>query len=229
MRILIVGDSFGYGCYDTEGVNTHKGIELFLQAYGYDVTNLSYPSKSNIEIYKDLKNTDYFNFDFTFIFYTNPYRDLTDISMYNKYLNIPNKSLTFKRYKEIGGELIVNYFDLLNNLKTPLFLIGGANKVDVSLLKSNYVQCLIPSLREMFYPEWEESLMVCENNRYLKKYLQKFDPEGLEELAKIEKYTYSLPNIQKEFFFPDGYHLNIPGHKILAKYLHDFMKKERAH
>ncbi len=59
----------------------------------------------------------------------------------------------------------------------------------------------------------------------LDNYLSKFDEECIEKFYESRIYMNTLKDQQQEYFYPDGYHLNVKGHKILAEYLDNFMSK----
>lgn len=261
MRILIAGDSWGCGVWDSDFAQgstfyltknkikkptwsglLHKGVELFLSIRGFEVTNVSQSAYSNFNIYESLLKIDDLNqFNFIFIFYTNPFRDmcknfaanqftfnpkLLEDPELNVYLNVENYSLTYRDYVKMNHILIHRFKSKLESLdyNKPLFLLGGHQKIDTSLFDSNKIQILIPSLREYFYKNFTEPTILY--TPAFDDLLGKFDLETLEKFKIERNYFKNLPNIQKEYFYPDGFHLNTKGHKILADFLADFIQSQ---
>lgn len=227
MKILIHGDSWGCGTWQKNPTKNptillHSGTELFLRMRGHEVTNYSVAGNSNVNVYKTLADEDLNKYDFVFIFFTNPFRDLGEKVFYNQYLDVPDRSITYDRYVEIYKALTKTFYDNLNNLNYPIHLLGGHNRVDTELLNHKNIINLIPSIREMFYPDFKEEQI----NYYeltFRNNLSKLDIDCVEKLFINKNYMKNFENIQKEYFHPDGYHLNTSGHKILSDYLHEFM------
>lgn len=261
MKILIAGDSWGCGTWHADSAQgstvflsnnkkgrpnwsglLHKGTELFLSLRGFEITNVSVSGYSNYRIYDSLlEMRDLNQYDFIFIFYTNPFRDmcknfaanqftfnpklLDDVEL-SAYLKVENHSLTYKDYTHINHILIHRFKSKLESLSydKPLYLIGGHNKINVGLLDSNKIKTLIPSLREYFYKDFSEPAILYAP--VFDNLLEKFDLETLEKFEIERDYYKNLPNIQQEYFYPDGFHLNTKGHKILADFLADFIQSQ---
>lgn len=228
MKVLICGDSWGCGAWSSDSrVNTHRGTELFLTIMGHDVENCSVSGNSNNNTYNTLAEKDLSKYDFIFVFYTNPIRDVLDEQNLVHHSKTPNRSITYTQYVNKHKELALTFYDKLDSLNYPIFLLGGHNKIECELLNHKNITNLIPSIREMFYPNFKEEQIVYWSMQLsgtrLNKYLSKFDEECIEKFYESRIYLNNLKDQQKEYFYPDGYHLNVAGHKILAEYLHNFM------
>lgn len=225
MKILIAGDSWGCGVWKrvsyNESINVHRGLETFLTMYGHTVKNLSISGISNQFVYRTLCAENLQEYDHVFVFYTNPFRDLWNKSYREKYLNVEPRSINFEQYVHIYKELASNYLNLLDKFQYPIRLIGGHNKIDEQLFNCKHVINYIPSLRELFYPEFIEEKVIFTSETF-KGDLDKFDNDCLDKLTLSQDYMLKLQFIQKEFFYPDGFHLNKKGHTILA----DKIRKE---
>jgi hypothetical protein len=260
MNILIAGDSWGCGVWHASSAESgkiyfpnnekekpiypallHKGVEFFLTLRGYNVRNISVSGYSNLRIYDSIKQVkDLNSFDFIFVFYTNPLRDMcknfnTSKFTFNPdllndekirfYLSAEKRSLNYNDYTNIIKLLIDRYKNKLQSLdyNKKLYLIGGHNKISSSLQTSK-INILIPSLREFFYKDFVEPEVVYAP--VFENFIEKFDFETLEKLEIEKNYYINLPNIQREFFYPDGFHLNVNGHKILSDHLHNFIQSQ---
>jgi len=228
MKILICGDSWGCGAWSPDSrVNTHRGTELFLTIMGHEVENLSVSGNSNIKAYDELAKKDLKKYDFVFVFFTNPFRDVLDTESLSNHSTVPDRSITYKQYVDLYKDLTLSFYNKLESLNHPIYLLGGHNKVDSELLNHKNIVNLIPSIREMFYPDFKEEQIVYWSmqlsGQRLSKYLSKFDEDCIEQLHASKIYMHQLKDSQQEYFYPDGYHLNVNGHKILAEYLHKFI------
>jgi hypothetical protein len=228
MKVLICGDSWGCGAWSSDSrVNTHRGTELFLSVMGYDVENCSVSGNSNINTYKTLVEKDLKKYDFVFVFFTNPIRDVLDTDSLTEHSSIPNRSITYNEYISKHNDLTLSFYNKLDSLNYPIYLLGGHNKINSELLNHKNIVNLIPSIREMFYPNFREEQVVYWSMQLrgsrLDNYLSKFDEECIEKFYESRIYMNTLKDQQQEYFYPDGYHLNVKGHKILAEYLHKFM------
>lgn len=225
MKILIHGDSWGCGVWENEK-NVHRGLELYLKEKGHSVQNYSIGGHSNYEVYKSLSKLNLKFYDFIFVFYTNPLRDLISDDINSQYFNVPNKSLTYNDYTEIYKNLAINYLKLLDSFKKPIHIIGGQNKLNINLYSPKYLVYYIQSMREKFYPDFVEEEVMCASTVF-NRFARKFDLEALDKIAENRKYIDHLITTQKEYFYPDGGHLNYNGHKILAEEIHSYMLEKK--
>lgn len=257
MKVLLAGDSWGVGVWQKPRVMIktiflrnnktvwpgviHKGLEYFLSLKNHDVTNISFGGATNLQIYESLLSQNLKQYDYIFVYYTNPLRDICiDFEIGNCKLNrdfvnqIPSlipyfdakdRSLVLSDFYSIIDILADNYKEKIKNLMSdkPIYYIGGQCKIP-EFHSGDKIKTLFPSLREYFYPTFVQHkvLGMCEYILPI-ELLSKFNLETLDELEIQYNCFRNLPNTQKEYFYPDGYHLNLKGHKILADYLHDFM------
>lgn len=263
MKILIAGDSWGCGAWTVptrrvrplpkvykSSIYKHPGLinegtEFFLSLKGYDVINSSIVGGSNSEIFDTLSQTSLNDFDFVFVFFTNPLRDLCEdfsgenfkldkkilkeVELLNPYINAEPKSLTFNDFLTINDILATNYKNKLEKLpyKNNIYIIGGHSKIPEYFNDSYNIKILMRSLREHFYNDYSQSDVLYEYT-LPPDLLTKFDSETLEIFKSYADSYINLPNIQRQFFYPDGWHLNQAGHKILADYIHEFIVAKRS-
>lgn len=262
MKILIVGDSWGCGAWANPTKRArplpkifkssvyknpkliNEGIQFFLSLKGHEIINHSVVGGSNLDIFKMLSTSSLDDFDFIFVFFTNPLRDLCrdfcnenfeldkeiikEVKLLDSYINAEPKTLTFQDFLNINDILAINYKKKLEQLahKNKIYLIGGHSKIPNIFNDSTNIKILIPSLREYFYKEYKQSDIVYEYTLPT-DILSKFNLETLEIFKNHADEYINLPNIQRQFFYPDGWHLNQTGHKILADYIHDFIVASR--
>jgi lysophospholipase L1-like esterase len=75
----------------------------------------------------------------------------------------------------------------------------------------------------MFYKDYVQPKIVYISTVF-KNYLKKFDRDTIDFLYETYNVYLNLQNIQQEYFYPDGYHLNAKGHLILSGRIEEFMK-----
>lgn len=256
MKILIAGDSWGVGVWQKPKVRSHfikmggfrvdqlglihQGLTYFLREKGHEIVNPSFSGATNLQIYDLIKTHNPDNFDYTFVYYTNPLRDLyknfesadyklnvdllKELPVLEKYFNAEDRTLTIQDYMDMHSLLISHYKQKIEDLtyNKSLYYIGGHCKIPNFFSSSKKIKILFSSLREYFYQDYVHPESIYEF-KMPKELLPKFDIQVLDRLKSEYDYYYNFPNIQREYFFPDGYHLNLKGHKILSDYLHDFM------
>jgi len=222
MKILIAGDSWGCGCWKDDK-NIHRGLELFLQIKGHTVTNLSVGGYSNAQIYRSLKTVYLPDYDYVFLFYTNPFRDLLSDNLYSKYFDVPDYSVNYKDVLKIYDDLSSHAYAMFDSLNHPIHMIGGHHKLEDTSLTKNLIS-FIPSVREMFYTDYVQPKIIYVSTVF-KDYLKKFDKDTIDVLYETYNVHDNLQNIQRDYFYPDGYHLNVNGHLVLSKHIEEFMNR----
>ena len=208
--VLIAGDSWGCGEWSVEdGPATrviHRGLEQFLIDYGCSVTNLSEGGSTNFtQAQKLVLELNHTKPDVVIWFQTDPMRDLG--------------SLNSDTFPKDLAEMIVaqqqrldTVYEKLNNLGIPIHCIGGASKLDETLLvKYSNLKPIIPSIIEMFggtHP-------VCWISSWIQLDSLKFSDKLLSELDEVAATTF-LP---REWFYPDGVHPNREAHYRIFEYM----------
>lgn len=200
-RIVILGDSWGCGEWSAKSDPyrvTHRGLELYLNECGCNVTNLSKAGGSNKEMVEVLHRTLHiYDPKFIFWFQTDPMRDLR-----------PYNQATFPKsiseVIELSGQLLNDTYADLNRLGVKIHCMGGTSKLQKSIENYPNLIPLIPSIIEMFGgPEidfWISDWINADDLR--------FSDEFLQELENHPQHI--LP---KEWFFPDGVHANREAHR----------------
>ena len=224
MRVLVTGDSWGCGVWKNKQV-VHEGLVWYLQhKYNHTVTNVSKAGCSNLRNLHKLRTTNLNEYDFIIVYYSNPFLDIKTTDDFS-YFNVPDKSLDDNFITQLHENLTCTYLKNLNSLSKKIYLVGGHNKVSTQYINYNNVIALIPSIREFFYPTFIEPEVI--SSCYVfDMYTNKFDDKALEHINKSRTHMRNLSNIQKEYFHPNGYHLNLKGHAILAEFIHNFMANQ---
>ena len=205
MRILITGDSWSQGEWDGLNVDyrvTHRGIEQYLVDDGHDVVNVGQGGYNNLQALDSIKGHE---FDHLIFFFTDPLRQAT-----------------FEDFSTTSPKLIAQQHTdyVVNELeKYPqVTLIGGACRVTADTIK--YV---IPSMSEVIVPgftdteymtshEWEDHWKRITNPS------QQFKQE-IVDIADQAGPKYKLWEKRKDYFWPDGYHANRKGIRIVYDHM----------
>lgn len=230
MHILIIGDSWGKGVWsarpDRKGKIIHPGIDLFLSSAGVKVTNKSGSGLTNVYLYGLLKETDLKPYDYILMYHTNPIRDIFHKAnlYYRFFSNAEDRSVTIKDLEEVYRVLVREFYNNINSLGPNIHLLGGHNKIDPIIKEYSNLINVIPSLREHFYPNFTERLInyaspPTSEFPLFQTFLPKLTLDALDYIIDNRNYWDNLAISQKDFFYPDGYHLNIRGHGKLAEYL----------
>jgi hypothetical protein len=207
--ILIAGDS--WGCGEWSGTNnpyhvTHLGLEHFLIEYGCSVINLSEAGSTNYTQAEKIKlELSHTKPDVIIWFQTDPMRDLGSLDS-----NTFPKSLA--EMKVVQQQRLDTVYEKLNNLRMPIYCIGGVTKLDETLLvKYNNLKPIIPSVIEMF----GGTQPSCWISSWIQLDSLKVSDNLLTELEEVAATTF-LP---REWFFPDGVHPNRKAHYRIFEYI----------
>lgn len=219
MRLLIAGDSWGAGVHQYIKKSkvlriTHTGTEFFLNTKGYEVKNISSSGGSNNNTLNRLKKESLFLYDYIFVFYTNPLRDLQ--------LSKTSNHITIIDLIDMFENLSSTFLKNLNELNHSIVLLGGHNKIEKTEQYEN-IKILIPSIREWLCPELQDQkyLGLTQKSTY-KSIIEQYTPELVNYIFDIsQKHESTFKN--NKLFYPDGYHLSLPGHQLLAEYLHTYI------
>ena len=218
MKILIAGDSWGCGewGWDDDGNYglIHEGLAHFLSTQ-HTVVNVSKAGASNkeaIELLSQQLTLDN-SFDFIFWFQTDPLRDARPYSFFKQ------KILSFEALMELQLDLLLAAYTRLNNLKIPVYCLGGA-----SLLKTEYfdnysnLTPIVPSVTNLILGKSYDHPEIW-FSEWLKLIKKQFDLDSLNKLYSEKLKQNELLDNHRDLFYPDGYHPNRIAHEILYNYL----------
>lgn len=229
MKILVCGDSWGRGeHYDVvPKIPSKFGIDYFLSNLGHSTKNISAEGASNMMTIRALEKENLEEYDYIFLFYTNPFRDTWTENLLDNYFNCEKQSLSYSNYIEIYNRCVINFYSSLEKFKKTIYLIGGHNKIEDDFLNSDYIINFIPSVREFFYSDFTDDKVVFANQyfNYINDILDKFDKDAIEKIHQSRVKLDSLPNIHKKYFSQEPYHLDREGYEILSNYINNFMNR----
>ena len=214
MKILIGGDSWGNGEWPQE--TNHRGIWQYFEEDGHEVMIKSIPGESNkntISHMCDFINENY-NHDFIFWFQSDPLRDLRPYDEFGTTINGYNDLL-----KQSEIILDKNYPELNNRTTSKIYCIGGCSKLNLELIsKYNNLIPLIESATEFIIKDYQHPKLW--HSDWL-NVVDRFDLETIDLLLIDKRKQDSLSQIEKyrEYFWPDGYHPNRKGHKVLYDFI----------
>ena len=230
VKIIITGDSWSCGEWGWDNndpttgkyCNLHKGIEQYFKDDNHKVTNVGRGGISNIAstslLNKKIKN----NYDYILFFQTDTFRDPDKYSKTGKFdLTQGIKDyLTFSadEFLEIQKELLDKTYNKLNSFNKKIYCMGGTSKLDMNLIKKypNLVP-LIPAITELLctnyeHPKvwisgWASQVSLIKNKDFLNLIRESFYKQKM------------LKSAYPELFYPDGYHPNRYGHRIIYDYI----------
>lgn len=204
MRILITGDSWSQGEWGGLNVDyrvTHKGIEQYLIDDGHDVVNVGQGGYNNAESFNAIKG----EFDHLIFFWSDPLRQATW-----EELNSKNPLQLIEEHTDYYMEQL-DQFPLVS-------LIGGCAKIKYY----NYIpdiKYVIPSMSETIVPEFEDTpYMTSHEWEDIWKNIKNPSDQWKQEILDITDLTdnkYKLWQERKDYFWPDGYHPNRHGIRIV--------------
>jgi hypothetical protein len=202
MHFLITGDSWSQGEWDGYPNNyhvAHRGIEQYLLDDGYRVTNVGQGGYNNLESLLAVTDT---KFDHLVFFYTDPLRQATKNQIQYQ---LPNEII-----RNHNIYLSDRFLEIKQLTNCKLSIIGGCAKyigdtIHVDYCVPSFSELVVPGFVDTIYMtsrEWEEHFFKHEKQFSVEQKIQ-----WLEVMEKAgEKYT--LWNMNKSLFWPDGLHAN---------------------
>jgi hypothetical protein len=229
-NILISGDSWSCGEWGWENndpttgkyCNLHKGIEQYFKNDNHKVTNVGIGGISNIVSTKLLNKKIINNYDYILFFQTDPFRDTDKYNKIGKFhLTQGIKDyLTFSsdEFLEKQKDLLDKTYNKLNSFNKKIYCMGGASKLDMDLIKKypNLIP-LIPAITELLCPDykhpeiwvsaWKNQISNIQNRDLVELIMKNFNKQMM------------LKKLNPKLFYPDGYHPNRYGHRIIYDYI----------
>lgn len=222
MRVLIAGDSWSQGewggSHGEYGV-VHQGMHQYLLDDGYEVFNVGRGGYHNFESFDAVTQFDQ-SFDHLIFFYTDPLR----VSKEDDIKNIPPQHL-IAEHKQV----IYRYLEQIKNeTHAKITLIGGCVKF---IGDDTNIDYLIPSVTELLIPnfvdneylvsqQWRSHFLAQEKTFNIQQKTQ-----WLEILTQADN-KFSVWGKNPEYFWPDGYHMNRKGAKIVYEKLKELWFNE---
>lgn len=205
MKILITGDSWGCGEWlnkDGDYHVAHSGIEQYLQDDGYEVKNVSVGGNNNLQSLELAKSE---SFDHLIFFFTDPLRQ----SKFEEFSTLSPKQIAQEHTDYVCSYL--KYFPKVT-------LIGGCAKVE-----TDTVDYVIPSVSELIVPGFKDSpYMISWEWEDHWKNVKNPSAEFKQEMIDISNEAGPKHQLWKdypEYFWPDGYHANRHGIRIVYDHM----------
>jgi len=205
---LIAGDSWGCGEWGHNPYEVkHSGLQYFLEQSGHEVKNISKPGCSNkvsSSLLEDSLQTKPVP-DYIIWFQTDPLRDLRPYDNFKNITSIEQMQLFAKARMDM-------IYTKLNNLGVKIYCIGGCYKLHSNISRFENLHALIPSVIELCLPNFKHTLWFSDWIPFLSKNFLDFD-----ELIEIKKINDNLGSDKesRQFFYPDGAHVNRLGHQLI--------------
>ena len=234
-KVFISGDSWGCGEWQYSHIS-HKGLEQYFIDNRFHVINSSKINSSNNESIERLENSlekNYQSEDLIFWFKTDTIRDL------RPYDNITKELNTFGSVRNLINYLSDKSYNKLNNISSrysnKINVIGGfSNIVMNDIKKYKNLNPIVPSMVDLLVGNSKDLNDTTKNFQGLTDWIMeyidltelKFEiaENVINELTDIHRFRKKI--FQKPIFYPDGYHPNREGHRILFDYIFKELSKE---
>ena len=226
-QIVLFGDSWAMGEWQT--VHTiapvptvrlvHRGIHRYFEDDGDSVQNLSVSGAGNLHIVDKfldyVEHNDLSNATIIFI-QTDPIRDCISRDSQEWWRDKQTPSEIVKRQTE----KLIECYERLSTVPYTINCIGGCHPLNLEILKkfSNLNPVLV-SMMQHLTSGTIPTLWRSDNwsNHIHQKFISR---EMLDYVCKQEELREQLP---KEYFWPDGWHPNRQGYKIIYDYIKDLV------
>lgn len=241
MKILIAGDSWGRGEWNTDCTGIlHAGISQYLTDDGHLVENLSHGGLSNLDIVNRIKNrfdryNDFEIPDIIMIFQTEYCRDFKHDVMQTH--SGSKDWVGLEQVQDLIGRWVERFYMRLSEISTefkvPIKIIGGcSDTMHFDNMSEDYPGCDIVC-------QSTTNLIVTGDHRVstpvfswytkntadlVKKIKANLPPRAIQTLMDDMDRGFQRECLLKEnpeFFWPDGRHPNRQGHQILFNWLKD--------
>lgn len=209
---------------------THRGLEHFFKENGHDVVNISKGGGSNYLNTKKFENVLKENYDYIFWFQTDFLRDD------RIFITRPSKKVSWEDAKNAKKEYYTKWYSKLNSYNKKIYLLGGANRIDINLvLEFKNIIPIIPCIFDFLIPQTNIENDILFGGWVVQKEFSRsgkpefvsneLDTALLEKIVKVNEINLKDKNINfARLFWPDGKHPNRLGHKIIFDYLCEQLK-----
>ena len=217
-KILIIGDSWGWGEWDLRCspgyTSSHYGLMKYLEDEGNEVINLSISAGNlyqTIDMLTHTKGTGKLKtFDYTFCF-------VTDATRHYHHPGFWEISNTRERALMFQNEILEDFYTQLNSFNIKIGLIGGLSKLRKEQVeKFDNLTCITESMIELVQPHLKQWDVFYEEQL-------KFIPDNLsnEYIDYVEKQVKLWDDIKKNnlIFCNDNRHPNRAAHFILKEHI----------
>lgn len=237
MKIIVVGDSWGWQPCDSDAKN-YPGFADLLAEQGYDVANIARPNQSNktsIEALEKFFQTENHTDKLVFFVQSDPFRSIRPYAGFTQ-LIIEHQGLRNAR-KHVMQQDYDRLITIANQFQAPVYLIGGLSNADQDLLANDkwcqvlidsWVRFLVGARPENQHIDWSNwgiwgadwtlnniSINALMNTGAMHGTLGSLAEQVIEELAVWDQNN----RVFTPDFFPDGQHPNRAGHRILFDYI----------
>jgi len=237
-RILIEGDSWAY-VWDNHNVSTPG---FYSMISGFDFHCTAKAGSSNAQILQRIRDS-HESWDLCIVILTEQIRDWLTIEgttkIWNTYRMVLDLDSLMSGVKNSGGLdqymhlCLRSYFEQLNSLGKPVWLIGGCSLVPLALLEgldnlrspiASVVELLLPGCKDCIYQDthqWQSreyaDWVIAQHDISLIKEWYRITAETRD---KIDRWQYD-----KVYFFPDKWHPNLQGHRKIAEALEPLLRQ----
>ena len=195
----------------------HRGIQSYLEHDGYTVTNLSVSGAGNLHIAEQFVNyANNIDLSDTVIIFvqTDPIRDCINNDSKEWWADKQTPSELAQRQTEKLKEC----YQLLSTVPYTINCIGGCHPLDIEEIKKHSnLKPLLESIMQHLTANTIPTLWRSDNwtNHIHYKFISR---EMLDYVCEQEELREQLP---KQYFWPDGWHPNRQGYKVVYDYIKD--------
>jgi hypothetical protein len=240
--IIIAGGSWGCGEWrSVPGVNeptaaggvAHPGLQRYLREAGYNIINLCQPGGANSDSANRINSFLWFNqrikVSLVIVFQTEWVRD---VFLENRAMI--DDDLTHG-YDELKNRILTRFYRNLSQIsqfrKVPIYLVGGcSDTLWINSFEQEYpglnvaCQSLTNLLTQNNHRNTDPTHCIFgrrdeEEVKYIKSRVGSQDIEHLLEDIDRGQRRLDVWAKHKEYFYPDGFHANREGHRILFEFL----------
>jgi hypothetical protein len=228
--IVIAGDSWGCGEWN-DGSISHPGLTQYLLDSGYQVFNLSQPGGTNKysaeRVASFLEVNAHYQISKVIVFQTEWSRDIF----------AEDNPVVFEDlkhgYYDLKSRMMTRFYHTLSTaslkINVPIYIVGGCgDTIWLDKFATEYpgVKIACQSVTNLLLnndhrtPDPIHAILTDEQPiDYIKKHFNTADLELLLEDIDTGYQRLTTWNTNKEYFWPDGAHLNQFGHKSLFEFL----------
>jgi len=240
-RIIIAGDSWAAGEWNTDATVAHRGLQKFLTDDGHNVVNISYPGGSNLQAVERLNNYIQLNDSLletiVFFFITEFFREIFYYP--EKTSNVCNRVTVLeeikKGYTKLRDQWVIRPYYRLQKLaqeaNIQVYILGGCSDTvryedftedfpNLTIACQSVTNLIVNDDPMIHTPVFCEYI-----NGHIDPFLKLIIPD--EQLLQDMDLGHQRLNVfknNKKWFWPDGIHPNRLGCIKLYDFLKDTMK-----